>query len=68
VEARDAAGRTVADTLTDGAGQYFLNLAPGDYAVVVTTGARWPYCATKSVTVIASGPVRADVSCDTGLR
>ncbi|WP_372498031.1 carboxypeptidase-like regulatory domain-containing protein [Sinomonas terrae] len=67
VQARTAAGASVASTQSDSAGRYALDLAPGSYVLVVG-GAGWPRCPDTPVTVRAGSSVRADITCDTGIR
>ncbi|HZU71633.1 MAG TPA: carboxypeptidase-like regulatory domain-containing protein [Acidimicrobiales bacterium] len=68
VEAQDSSGSTVASTATDAQGRYAMRLPPGRYTLVVDTGSNWPRCPSTTVTVGSSGPTRADISCDTGIR
>ncbi len=60
-------GRVVASTRSDGQGRYVVRVAPGSYLVVVET-AVWPRCPTTRIVVEDSGPTRANVLCDTGIR
>jgi hypothetical protein len=71
IEARNAAGETVAHTRTDANGRYALALTPGAYTVIAATGPGGPmFCDPVDVTVpTGPGPVvQADISCDTGIR
>ena len=60
--------RVVASTRSNSAGDYAMGLRPGSYTLVVNTGATFPRCPTKPVTVPTGQSVRADISCDTGIR
>ncbi len=68
IDAHDAEGDVVASTRTDADGHYSLTLAPGSYTVVATTGAGLPICQAVTIIVTPGPPVRADISCDTGIR
>ncbi len=63
------AGGAVAGSADIGAdGSYRLSLQPGAYTLVVQTGSTLPACPRTQVTVPAGQSVRADISCDTGIR
>lgn len=68
IDAHDADGDVLASTRTDADGHYSLTLAPGSYTVVATTGAGLPICQAVTIIVTPGPPVRADISCDTGIR
>lgn len=68
IDARDLGGATVASTQSDSYGRYALALSPGSYLLVVVTPSGWPRCPDTRVTVQARAAVRADISCDTGIR
>jgi hypothetical protein len=67
VEARGAGG-VVASTQSDGSGRYEFHLAPGSYVLVVGGSGAWPRCPETRVSVEADATIRADISCDTGIR
>jgi len=67
VDARQGA-HTAASTTSDGQGAYRMSLAPGRYTLVVVTNSSFPRCPAVDVTVPSGPPVRADISCDTGIR
>jgi len=67
VDARQG-GRTVASTTSNAQGDYSIRLAPGGYTLVVVTNSAFPRCNPVDVTVPPGSPVRADISCDTGIR
>jgi hypothetical protein len=67
VDARQG-GTTVASTTSNGQGDFTLRLAPGRYTLVVVTNGTFPRCPAVDVTVPPGSPVRADISCDTGIR
>jgi hypothetical protein len=58
----------VASTRSNSAGDYAMGLRPGSYTLVVDTGSTFPRCPTQAVTVPTGQSVRADFSCDTGIR
>jgi Alpha amylase, C-terminal all-beta domain len=61
--------RTVASTRSNSAGDYAVGVPrAGTYTVVIDTGAMFPRCPTKTVTVSKSQSVRVDMLCDTGIR
>ena len=68
IDAHDVEGDVLASTRTDAAGRYSLTLAPGSYTVVASTGAGLPMCQPVTIIVTPGPPVRADISCDTGIR
>ncbi len=68
ISAHDGEGAIVASTRTDAAGDYTLSLEPGDYTLVADTGAAPPFCDSVTVSVPVDRSVRADISCDTGIR
>jgi hypothetical protein len=68
ISARDSEGAIVASTRTDADGDYTLSLVPGDYTLVADTGAALPFCDPVTVSAPVDRSVRADVSCDTGIR
>ena len=68
VEVRNVRGQTVASTHTDSLGRYSLSLKPGRYALAVLIGSVFPRCPSKAVAVTSAVLLRADISCDTGIR
>ncbi len=60
-----AAGPTVAQTTTDGAGAFRVIVAPGEYVVTAQAGMS---CELMDARVSASAYVEVDVPCDTGIR
>jgi hypothetical protein len=68
VDAHDASGAVVASTRSDPHGRYALDLSPGSYMLVVVIPSGWPRCPDTSVAVQPGSAIRADVSCDTGIR
>ena len=68
ISAQDDQGAVVASTRTDAGGNYTLSLAPGGYTLVADTGQALPFCDPVRVSVPLGRHVRADISCDTGIR
>jgi hypothetical protein len=68
ISAQDSEGAIVASTRTDADGDYTLSLEPGDYTLVADTAAALPFCDPVTVSVPVDRSVRADISCDTGIR
>jgi hypothetical protein len=68
ISAQDGEGAIVATTRTDADGDYTLPLEPGDYTLVADTVGALPFCDPVTVSVPADRSVRADISCDTGIR
>jgi len=60
-----AAGPTVAQTTTDGAGTFRVIVPPGEYVVTAQAGMS---CELMDARVSASAYVEVDVPCDTGIR
>ncbi len=53
---------------SDKEGKYKIMLPPGEYALQPVGGAVLPRCETKNVTIEPSKIIKADLSCDTGIR
>ena len=68
IEAYDDADRLVRSTDADADGRFSLVLAPGRYVLTASTGNVFPRCHPFPVTMPESGAVRADITCDTGIR
>ncbi|HVA99976.1 MAG TPA: hypothetical protein VNE42_01765 [Acidimicrobiales bacterium] len=68
VDVRNVDGVMAASTHTDRAGRYAVSVRPGRYVVLVITGAIYPRCPNDAVTVPSGSRLRADISCDTGIR
>jgi hypothetical protein len=68
VQAQDSSGRSVATTDSDNSGSYQLLLPPGTYTLTAVTGSTYPRCQPVSVAVKVGSPIRADITCDTGIR
>jgi hypothetical protein len=67
VEIRDASRRVVATTTSRRDGRYSVRVPAGAYSVVVVT-ATMPSCPPKAIQVRAHAAVKADVTCDSGIR
>jgi len=69
IEARSLGGQVVATTQTRADGYYSFQLLPDSYVLVVKTLGVFPRCPHVPVSVRPRMfVVRADVSCDTGIR
>lgn len=68
IEVRNIHGRVVASTRTNTAGNYTVGVQSGKYTLAVVTGRAFPRCPHDVVTLAADSRVRADISCDTGIR
>jgi hypothetical protein len=68
VDALDRTGHAAANARTDDAGRYAISLPPGRYTLRVAVDGPFPHCPDVAVSVTASAPVTADISCDTGIR
>jgi hypothetical protein len=68
IDAHSPSGAIVTSTRSDSYGRYALTLSPGSYILVVVVPSGWPRCPDTSVAVQPGSAIRADVSCDTGIR
>jgi hypothetical protein len=68
VEARRLPAAVTATTRTGADCRYSLRLAPGRYVLNVATGRIFPRCPQVTVSVRSARPVRADMTCDSGIR
>jgi hypothetical protein len=68
VEARSVPAGVTATTRTSAGGHYSFRLAPGRYVLVAVMGQVVPHCPDVSVSVTSPAPVRADITCDSGIR
>jgi hypothetical protein len=68
VEARSVPAGVTATTRTSTGGHYSFRLAPGRYVLVAVMGQVIPHCPHVSVSVTSPAPVRADITCDSGIR
>lgn len=57
-----------ATTKSDTEGKYEISLPPGAYSLQPSSGAVFPRCTAKEVTIIPATMLEADLSCDTGIR
>jgi hypothetical protein len=67
VSARRADGTTLTATISRG-GSYRIAVLAGNYTLNVRTGSLLPACPQATVAVSVGAAVRADISCDTGIR
>jgi hypothetical protein len=68
VEARRLPTGVTATARTGADGHFSLRLAPGRYVLNVATGRVFPRCPQVTVSVGSARPVRADITCDSGIR
>ena len=68
VAVRDETGREITRTMTDAAGRFRFDLAPGDYILVTLTQGFLPSPATMSVTVVAGEVTEVQLLLDSGIR
>ena len=59
---------TAGTARSNSAGEYAMGLRAGVYTIVVDTGAAFPRCPTKTVTVGLHQSVEVNILCDTGIR
>jgi Carboxypeptidase regulatory-like domain len=67
VEIRNASSRVVAATTSGRDGRYSVRVPAGPYTVVVVT-ATMPSCPPQPVQARANAAVKADITCDSGIR
>jgi hypothetical protein len=68
VQARSPMGGVMASAPTEADGQYSLWLGPGSYLLVVVITQVFPRCPHVLVSVGSGAAIRANISCDTGIR
>ncbi len=68
VEARSVPAGVTVTTRTSTGGHYSFRLAPGQYVLVAVMRQVIPNCPHVSVSVTSPVPVRADITCDSGIR
>jgi hypothetical protein len=68
VQALDPSGRQVGVARSDAAGRYLIALPPGRYTLTAVGSSPLPRCPPTMVTIGADAAIRADISCDTGIR
>jgi hypothetical protein len=68
VEARSVPAGVTASTRTHADGHYSLGLGTGRYVLVAVTKQVIPRCPHVLVSVTSPAPVRANISCDSGIR
>src|SRR5262249_23885924 len=68
VEARSVPAGGTVTTRTGTGGQYSFRLAPGRYVLVAMMGQVIPNCPHVPVSVTSPAPVRAYITCDSGIR
>jgi hypothetical protein len=68
VQARSASAAVMASARTGADGRYTLQVGPGSYLLVVVTTGVFPRCPHVRVSAVSGTAIRADITCDTGLR
>ena len=68
LRARRARTGLVSSARTRVGGRFSVRLRPGDYVLAVVTTAVFPRCPRVRVSVRSAAAVRADITCDTGIR
>ena len=68
IEARSLPAGGTASTRTRADGHYSFRLAPGRYVLVAVTRQVLPRCPHVLVPVTSPAPVRANITCDSGIR
>ena len=68
VEARSLPAGVIVSTRTRTDGHYSFRLARGRYVLVAVTRQVLPRCPHVLVSVTSTAPVRANISCDSGIR
>jgi hypothetical protein len=68
VQARSASAAVMASARTGADGHYSLKVGPGSYLLVVVTTGVFPRCPHVQVSAVSGTAIRADITCDTGLR
>jgi len=68
VQARSPSAGVTASALTEADGHYSLRLGPGSYLLVVVITQVFPRCPQVPVSVGSGASIRANITCDTGLR
>lgn len=68
VQARSAGAAVKASTRTGADGHYTLQVGPGSYLLVVVTTGAFPRCPHVRVSAVSGTAIRANITCDTGLR
>ncbi len=68
VVSRTGSTATFATGKSDASGAFAFSLPPGSYTLTASGGTMLPRCNPIDVTIVASGYVTADISCDTGIR
>jgi len=68
VQARSPSAAVLASAWTEKNGHYVLRVMPGSYVLVVVTTHVFPRCPHIPVSIGSGTTIRADISCDTGIR
>jgi hypothetical protein len=68
LRARPAGAGLPSTVRTSTGGQFFIRLRPGEYVLAVVTTTIFPRCPQVRVWVRSGKTVRADITCDTGIR
>ncbi len=68
LRARSARTGLTFSARTSAGGHFFVRLGPGEYVLTVATTAVFPRCPPVGVSVRSGMAVRANITCDTGIR
>jgi hypothetical protein len=68
VQARSPTGGVMASAPTAADGHFSLRLGPGSYLLVVVITQIYPRCPHVLVSVGSGAAIRANISCDSGVR
>jgi len=63
-----SSNKVVATIQSDSKGAFQVSLPPGQYDINATSGAVFPRCAARTVTVESGKTVSVNLTCDTGIR
>jgi hypothetical protein len=68
IQARSARTGLISTARSNVNGHFSVRLKPGNYVLTVRTTAIFPRCPRVQVSVQSGAAVRANITCDTGIR
>lgn len=68
IELSNAAGATIASTITDDDGRYVMHASPGAVVLKVVQQGLYPRCAPTSLHIETARMAQVDIVCDSGMR